>query len=379
MEATKRAYINTDPSTLAEIELLISDGAFRDDNTSNATIRDMTIRFHACEPQKGAIGKDNWDTVTIQDCCIEWNHGQGCKLGDDCIIERSWIRNNGQTGFGFAGVSGTFRTGGTAQYCRMEYNGGGGFDPNDETGNKTAYAGDVTFYRCLFANNTDEGLWFDIDVYAYLVKECWFVDNIGAGLYIEISRWGRVVNCYFYRNGKDQWNEDASNGTTSRKGQVWINNSGVWNDVTDIRELLVFNCQFIADSDGANDVALRVTNRGNSAEALGERINKGIIISSNDFYHINSSGVMSGGYDISTDYSGLSYDMYDDATWKIYFRKNRYHSNSTANTHWVWDGDGSKRTFANWQAEGFDVDGTYDTDSPPTEVPYPYLYDLPEA
>jgi hypothetical protein len=86
----------------------------------------------------------------------------------------------------------------------LENNNVKGFEKDWEAGGmKIALARDGVLRRCRAAANNGVGLWFDIDVRDVVVEECFCRENVGHGIFVEISGGFAIRNNLCVGNGTD--------------------------------------------------------------------------------------------------------------------------------------------------------------------------------
>ena len=142
----------------------------------------VTIRHAANFAQRGAlyVSGDGWHIANVT---VEWTNGCGASMGGNGLkVERFISRNNGQMGIGGQ------PTNAVLEDIQLFDNNRKGFGWGWEAGGmKFTHAHRVVMRRVEAARNDGPGIWFDIDNRACAVTESFVHDNVGPGIFVEIS------------------------------------------------------------------------------------------------------------------------------------------------------------------------------------------------
>lgn len=189
-----RLYFVDDPAD-RKVEATAAAFAFQS-NASNVTIKNIVVEKYASAAQTGAIqGREakNW---TIEDCVVRLNSGAGIGVGEEAIVRRSDINNNGQLGIG-----------GVGRNIKIEdnwiwANNTRGFDFTWEAGGaKLALSVGATFRGNDVYDNIGSGLWCDIECRDATFENNVIEDNYDSGIFYEISSGATIRDNVVKHNG----------------------------------------------------------------------------------------------------------------------------------------------------------------------------------
>ena len=146
-------------------------------------VRGVRFRYAANMAQHGAVilaGRHN----TLEDCMVEDMNADGAAFnGEDAVVRRVVLRNNGLSGFGAGRAHRLLFT-----ECLVENNNTKGFDRGWYAGgNKLAFCRDAVLEKSRFVRNRGNGIWFDIGNTNCTVRQCLVAENEDAGIFYEIS------------------------------------------------------------------------------------------------------------------------------------------------------------------------------------------------
>jgi len=146
-------------------------------------VRGIRFRYAANRAQQGAV-RLLGDHTVVEDCIFERTNGNGLTLGgEDMVIRRCTIQDNGQLGFGAARAHNLLVTG-----CTVRNNNTKGFDRGWEAGaNKIVFSRGAVFENSTFVENRGHGIWFDIGNEDCEVRNCLIADNEDGGIFYEIA------------------------------------------------------------------------------------------------------------------------------------------------------------------------------------------------
>lgn len=162
-------------------------------------LRNLTIRYAANHAQRGALwtGGDGWH---VEGVTVEWTNGNGASFAGRGLVVKDFVSQfNGQMGVGGS------PQGGVLEDVKLLDNNRKGFNAGWEAGGmKFALARDTVLTRVEAARNNGPGIWFDIDNRGCVIRQCVCHDNVGHGIFIEISGAFLITNNLCYRNGLDK-------------------------------------------------------------------------------------------------------------------------------------------------------------------------------
>lgn len=207
-------------------------GTYNDTSDEHVTIEYLTIRDFAPNQGGGAVnGEGNNGWTEKYDLMKDNGPGAAMMLGGDNVVKDNCMTQNGEYGFnGYSWVDENYAhtfTGGATNIT---------FTNNDvsfsntqrtsegiEGGGKFWQNGNVTVTGNYFHDNIDSpGAWMDTDNAGFLVKDNYFSNNGGEGLFYEISYNADIIENTFVDNGVADLAPDADFPT----GAIYISESG---------------------------------------------------------------------------------------------------------------------------------------------------------
>ncbi|MBT8166165.1 MAG: right-handed parallel beta-helix repeat-containing protein [Acidimicrobiia bacterium] len=196
-----RIYIGNDPSGKL-VETSVTEMAFFG-QVSNVTVTGLVIEKYASPAQVGAIdtrgnpsGKTNGSNWFIANNEVRNNHGVGIKSTDGSRVVGNYVHHNGQLGMGGDGP------GMVIEDNEIAYNNAAGYSYGWEGGGtKWAYTTDLVVRRNYSHHNVGPGLWTDIDNIRTTYDGNRVTDNVGIGIFHEISYDAVIRNNYIAGNG----------------------------------------------------------------------------------------------------------------------------------------------------------------------------------
>jgi parallel beta-helix repeat protein len=345
------------------VETSVLDTAFAPNLANNVTIKDLTFEEFASPVQSGAIDPA-YGTTPTSDLGMNWtiensyftlNHGDGIRGAFGMQVLNNVLANNGDLGIGGglpAGnlpvtASGVLIQGNTVtnnNYAHVSPDFGAGGMKFGNTANMVVRGNTVQ-------NNLGNGIHFDDNSWNPLIDGNTVVDNLdpaststanGNGILCEIGEGGCTI-----RNNvvqfEGQFGSTALQSSTTSGAQVYCN------VVTQI---------------GHSNVVWEVNaiDRGYFTNAPNL---DAYIVSTNNWFHHNTIIWSSG------QTGEVGYFQHDPTNQPNFFPNNTppdyntYHGPSTSVSQFVYDnnnsGSNTPSTFANYQAAGADVHGTFDT------------------
>ena len=145
--------------------------------------RGITFRYAANTAQHGAVSIKGGHCL-LEDCTVERSNGAGLSItGEDAIVRRCRMQDNGQLGFGAGHADRLLMTA-----CEVRNNNTKDFSRGWEAGgDKVCMSRDVVLEKSIFADNRGSGIWFDIGNEKPTVRNCLIANNEDGGIFYEIS------------------------------------------------------------------------------------------------------------------------------------------------------------------------------------------------
>ena len=285
----------------------------------------------------------------VENCELLLNHGLGVHINYGMHVLNSYIHNNGQMGVGGGTDSATLQSGVLVSGNTVTHNNYANVNPNFG-------AGGIKFGDTLGAvvrgntvtNNGGAGIHFDTDSRSPLIDGNTVTDNIGgSGIIYEVSLVSAVVrNNILQRNGAtDAFGNGPAYNLVSADS-VGVN---AYCNLVEVNNLT-----------GENGLIANASNRGDDPNPPHE-----YLTSTGNYFHHNTV-IWDAGADGNVGY------MQGDVTNQPNFFANNtppdyntYHQSSLSATDFVYDdndtGSNARKTFAEYQASGAEVNGTADT------------------
>jgi hypothetical protein len=321
---------------------------------NNITFQYLTIEEFAAPLELGAVdptsgGGGNPDASldwAVENCEILLSHALGVHINYGIQILNSYIHNNGQMGIGGGTGSETAKSGVLASGNTITYNNYANVSP-------AFGAGGVKFGTTLgaivrgntIANNAGAAIHFDVDSKSPLVDGNTVTDNVGGVVY-EVSLATAVV-----RNNILQRN----NGPIDSSGPAWNLESPNSAGVNAYCNLIEMN-----NLAGEQGFVVTASDRGDDPNPPFE-----YLTSTGNYFHHNTVIWDSGATGV------VGYMQGDPTNQPNFFADNTppdyntYHLSSLSATDFMYDnndsGSNSRKTFAEYQSAGADINGTADT------------------
>jgi hypothetical protein len=155
------------------------------------------IEKYANRAQQGAIHGVSTTAWVVEDNLVRFNHGVGVRIGPEMQVRGNQILRNGQLGIGGVGDDVL------VENNEIAYNLTVGYQAGWEGGGSKFVKTNRLVVRGNFAHhNAGPGLWTDIDNYHSLYENNRSEDNLGSGIFHEISFDAVIRNNELRRNGK---------------------------------------------------------------------------------------------------------------------------------------------------------------------------------
>lgn len=174
--------------------------------TGNATdiwIRNLEIRNFATPRNRAAIHPMVGDDTTqrgmkwiIEDCLVHDNANEGARICDAAIYRRCKMYNNGD--IGLCGVGLVAEIDNCEVYGNNAYNNAIGFDAS---GMKFALTVGLKVHDCLVHDNSNNGIWCDVDCQASDIYRNLVWNNTGCGIIVETSYHAYIHENACWSNG----------------------------------------------------------------------------------------------------------------------------------------------------------------------------------
>ncbi len=324
---------------------------------NDITFQYLTIEEFAAPLEQGGVdpmplgGTNPHQSLdwVVENCELLLNHGLGVHINYGMHVLDSYIHNNGQMGVGGGTDSATLQSGVLVSGNTVTHNNYANVNPNFG-------AGGIKFGDTLGAvvrgntvtNNGGAGIHFDTDSRSPLIDGNTVTDNIGgSGIIYEVSLVSAVVrNNILQRNGAtDAFGNGPAYNLVSADS-VGVN---AYCNLVEVNNLT-----------GENGLIANASNRGDDPNPPHE-----YLTSTGNYFHHNTV-IWDAGADGNVGY------MQGDATNQPNFFANNtppdyntYHQSSLSATDFVYDdndtGSNARKTFAEYQAAGADVNSTADT------------------
>jgi hypothetical protein len=196
-----RIYIGDDPSG-KRVETSVAEKAFYG-QVNDVTITGLVIEKYAGPAQVGAIdtrdnpsGNTNGANWFIANNEVRNNHGVGIKSTDGSRVVGNYVHHNGQLGLGGDGPNMVIENN------EISYNNAAGYAYGWEGGGtKWSKSADLIVRNNYSHHNVGPGLWTDIDNIRTLYEGNRVTDNVGIGIFHEISYDAVIRNNYIAGNG----------------------------------------------------------------------------------------------------------------------------------------------------------------------------------
>lgn len=202
--AADEVYLGSDP-TGKLIEVSGEAHAFTGP-ASNVVIQNLVVEQYANNAQEGAINARDGRTGplsrgwVIRNSTIQWNSGEGIKLGHETLVEGSLITHNGRLGIhGSSDFENAVVQDNEVAWNCMDYGfeclgwGGGGI--------KVAQAAGITVRDNFVHHNDGKGLHADVGSGGVVFERNVVEDNEAHGIIIEISCGAVISRNQVRRNG----------------------------------------------------------------------------------------------------------------------------------------------------------------------------------
>ena len=329
------SIIVADDPTSRRVELSVAMHAFAG-VADDVTIRGVTVEKYAAPAQTGAIqasAPGNFSPLSsrwlIEDVELRLNHGAGVRLGNTTTVRRAHIHHNGQLG-----LVANEGVGSIVEDSEVSHNNIAGFRWGWEAGgSKFKRTKDLIVRRNHVHHNNGPGLWTDIDNYNTLYDSNVVTDNVGPGIFHEISYSAVIRN-----------NTVTDNSVDSHR---WLWGSGILVAVSadvEVHDNIV--------SGNGNGIGGVQQDRGDGPEGKRLLVN----------LHVHGNTVALGGGGV-----GVVEDTGDRAVFSPE-RGNRFEDNiytEASGLRYHWNGRSLDRQ--RWQAAGQDINGTWQHSPQPTQ------------
>ena len=315
-------HIVDDPSD-RRVEVSVAEFALFG-SSDDVVIRDIVVEKYATPAQLGAImaqefgdGEYGSDWL-IDNVEVHGVHGVGVRTGDRTIVRNSYLHHNGQMGITVSGGSDVL-----LEDNEFAFNNVAGFAWGWEAGASKFTRTEGLIVRGNHSHdNNGPGLWTDIDNVDTLYEDNLVENNLGPGIFHEISYAAVIRNNVVIGNG------DAND--------LWLWGSGI----------------LVAASSGVEVYGNEVRNNTNGISGIQQDRGGGPL----GPYLLDDLDVR----DNIIELGGGAMGVVEDADPTVFQRSIRFDANiyeGTVGQGYRWDGDRLTRT--GWQREGFDENGIW--------------------
>jgi hypothetical protein len=327
----------------------IKGGLFR--NQGNAS----SESWAACILHNGGTGAGGW---LVQDTIIANNFNVALNFqSSNCTARRVYITNNGRYGPNFTNaVVGQQYTGTVLEYCRWSFNNTRLQDPGAQPGaggSKFVHHPGIIIRYCWVHDNYGFGIWPDF--VGSSIGQVQMIENVvennrRSGLFFEGTRGGCVaLRNYVKNNGWDSASIGGFPATGQNNVQIRIANADSTLG-TGVRGNVEGNyIDFDLPQSAAIGRALLMWNHDGEPDDT-----KAWDVHGNQFWFRTTDNSRMGGLDNKV--AGTQLWLGNNN-----FYENDYQLASLTPSYWDWDsgsGQGVAKTWAQWQAFGFDTTST---------------------
>ena len=328
--AGNRIYIGDDPGGhLVEQAKTAAFVGNEQGFNGGVTVRNLVLRKFASPYQRGAIvvnheGGSATNFWTIEHCEIYYSHAIGVvSFSHHTKVRHNTLRDNGDMGLGSYNTDFL-----VVEANRVVGNNNAGYDSGWEAGGmKLTKVDDAVIRANEVSGNLASGIWIDIDARRITIEGNAIHDNTHHGIHYEISYDGTIRGNRIVDNaGKGlQWNASARGQVTDNEldGNGW----GLW---------------FIADPDRLNTDP--PTYPGDPRDLYD------VVVADNRVRHVSGTNYAAG---IVLQSGAPSSHLSE-----VGFNRNAYTLASTSAPRFYHN---RANTFAQWQANGEDTDGSVGT------------------
>jgi hypothetical protein len=349
-------YFHDDPAThLVETSVLAT--MFSPNQVNGVIVQNLTVEGFASENTLGAIdpvygnvaagSSLNW---VIQNCYVTLNHSLGVRAAYGEQVLNSVLDTNGSLGWG-GGINSTATSGILVKGNTIINNNYAHVNPGQGAGGiKFGHSTGVVVQDNLIQNNIGHGLHADVGAANFVFDGNTVIGNSdaiggGDGIRDEIGLVGGIMRNNITQNNNENGPSPAGNltsGGDSTGVEAYCNVIGV-------------------SAQGTTEGALSyyASNRGNNTVQPG--IGNHLVSINNNFHHntviwaMGATGLVRfSNADFANQPNFLANNVPPDY--------NEYHASATNVTNFMYSNSGgSVLTFANYQAAGADIHGTFDT------------------
>lgn len=288
-------------------------------SADNVTISNLEIRNYKPGNQTGAVRGGTSQYLTsgwiVEDSEVHHNSTGGIRTGHRMVIRRNYIHHNGQNGISGKGDDILVANN------EVAFNGSTQYAAQSTGGSKFVKTHDLVVRNNDYHDNTENGIWMDLDCINSLIEGNQVIDNTGQGIMMEISYKAVIRNNYVEGNGFG-------------RGR-WLYGAGI----------------MISSSPDAEVYGNTVKNNYNGITAVVQDRGSGTL----GLHHVKNLYVHNNTITMKVAYTGLGIggpisSVYYTPQMNNRFRNNTYNLLLGYGTNYfVWDG---KKTLAEWKASG---------------------------
>jgi len=271
---TRTIRLGTDPATFTRIEVVEDDpatGRWIWPDGNGVSLNGIVCRYASSGPQGDPFGSHDQSNFSVTNCVVGDTHGTALNCGgsNNVTITDTLIEYAGNTGIS------TFNINGLVTSRNQIYNcGNAGYD-NAWQGGATKFTV-TTNHTCednILANNSGDGLWWDVSAFGPISVQGNLVHNTTAPcLHMEVSSGPWYVgttkgNCFAYNlagGGSPVVYVSSCNGPGEITNNLIISSVGrglqvEWNtsrtDAQPVQNWLWHNNRYIVEGDVSNDTS----------------------------------------------------------------------------------------------------------------------------
>jgi len=297
---------------------------------TNVTIKNLTVERYAAPSQTGAIGSNGDGSYwTVSNVIGLYNHGAAIQIGANSTVENSYLHHNGEKGIGGGGANLRIVSN------ELAYNNYDWFDSGwDAGGAKFGDLDTAEISSNYVHDNNGSGLWDDGNSIYVHYKSNRIENNTGSGIQHEIGYSAVIEENTINRNG-------AAPRISMWDGQISVQNS--------TNTVVQNNTVIVAAGYGSG---LVIVNQGRGSGTYGPHLGAYDTVENNNVTYEGTDGA--GGV-MGIAATGVA-NIIDYNTYHITVGLNAHHFEAFG-----------VKTFAQFQAAGFDQHGQIDWNAAPAK------------
>jgi len=311
-----RIYLADDP-TGRVVETSVTTTAFSG-NAANVLVTNLIVEKYAAPAQMAAISGSNTTNWVVQNNIVQLNHGGGIQLGHNMHVLNNYVVNNGQ--IGISGIGDNI----IVEWNDIGRNNYAGYNPGWEAGGTKFVLTDNLMVRHNYVyDNNGPGLWTDIDNINTTYDSNLVMNNVGMGIFHEISYAVTISNNVAMFNSVDDF-------PWLYGGQIVISTSS---------DAQIHNNRVVVSEQGGNGLTVLQQNRGSGSLGVYRSWNNHVF--NNLIVYLGNVGVSGA----AADWENVLFDEQGNNQ----FDNNIYYANDSSSNHWAWQ---ATMNWSDFQARG---------------------------